>query len=262
MRRFFAIVRVTLLQLIGRRRSIGLLVLSAFPAIILLLVGLNSTDRETEEFFRTGLLAIVLGVTVPIISIILGSGSLGDERSAKTLSYLALRPIRREVIAAAKLLAAWLASFLVAGAGALLTAIVLGYTVGSWNEMVAILVATAVTALGFVAATQLLGYITDRAVLIALAYLLIWEGIVTSAASQVATTSIWRMGVSAYAGIVAGDHWGSNAFGLEAQVVADLEDLLSGVLPGVWGALLKVLGLAAVSVVVTAYLMRERDLVA
>ena len=38
------------------------------------------------------------------------------------------------------------------------------------------------------------------------------------------------MGASAYAGIVAGDHWGS-ALGLEAQVVADLEDLLSGVEP-------------------------------
>ena len=89
-----------------------------------------------------------------------------------------------------------------------------------------------------------------------------WVGVVTGAASQVASTSIWRMGVSAYAGIVAGDHWGSDAFGLETQVVADLEDLLSGVLPGVWGAVLKVLGLAAVSVAVTAYLMRERDLVA
>ena len=261
MTRFFAIIRVTLLQLIGRRRSIGLLILAAVPALILLLVGLNSTDRETEEFFRTGLLAIVLGVTTPIIAIILGAGSLGDERGAKTLSYLALRPIRREVIGAAKLLGAWLASFLVAGFGALLTAIVLGFTVGSWDELLAIVVATAITTLGFVAAMQLLGYITDRAVLIGLGYLLIWEGIVTGAASQVATTSIWRMGVSAYAGIVAGDHWGSDVFGLEAQVVADLEDLLSGVLPGVWGALLKVLGLAVVSVAVTAYLMRERDLV-
>jgi hypothetical protein len=97
-------------------------------------------------------------------------------------------------------------------------------------------------------------------VVIGLAYLLIWEGIVTSAASQVATTSIWRMGVSAYAGIVAGDHWGS-ALGLEAQVVADLEDLLSGVLPGVWGAVFKVLALAAVSVAALGVFMRDRDLV-
>ncbi len=261
MTRFFAIIRVTLLQLIGRRRSIGLLVLAAVPGLILLLVGLNDSDRETEEFFRTGLLGMVLGVTTPIIAIILGSGSLGDERSAKTMSYLALRPIRRETIAAAKLIGAWLASFLVAGSGALLTAVVLGVTVGSWDELSAIVVATAITTLGFVAVMQFIGYITDRAVLIGLGYLLIWEGIVTGAASQVATTSIWRIGVSAYAGIVAGDHWGSDVFGLEAQVVADLEDLLSGVVPGVWGALFKVLGIAAVSIVLTSYLMRERDLV-
>ena len=43
MTRFLAIIRVTLLQLIGRRRSIGLLVLAALPAVILLLVGLNAT---------------------------------------------------------------------------------------------------------------------------------------------------------------------------------------------------------------------------
>lgn len=260
MTRFLAIIRVTLLQLIGRRRSIGLLLLAAVPAVILLLVGLNVNERDTEEFFRTVILWLVLGVVVPIIAIVLGSGSLGDERAQKTMSYLALRPIRREVIATAKLLATWLASFLVAGAGALLTAVALGITIGSWDETLAILVATAVTTLGFVAVTQLVGYITERAVIIGLAYLLIWETIVTSAASQVATTSIWRMGLSAYAGIIAGDHWGS-ALGLEARVVADLKDLLSGVGPGAGGALVKVLGLSMVSVLALGYLMRERDLV-
>jgi ABC-2 type transport system permease protein len=260
MTRFLAIIRVTLLQLIGRRRSIGLVVLAAVPAVILLLVGLNEPDRETEEFFRLGVLPLILGVTVPIIAIILGSASLGDERTHKTISYLALRPIRREFIAAAKLVAAWLASFLVAGSGAFLAAVALGITVGSWDEMLAIMVATAISTLGFVAVMQVVGYITDRAVVIGLAYLLIWEGIVTGAASAVATTSIWRMGASAYAGIVAGDHWGS-ALGLEARVVADLEDLLAGVLPGVWGALLKVLGISAVSILALGYLMRDRDLV-
>jgi len=260
MTRFLAIIRVTLLQLIGRRRSIGLLVLAAVPAVILLLVGLNEADRETEEFFRRGILPLILGVTVPIIAIILGSGSLGDERTHKTISYLALRPIRREVIAAAKLTATWLASFLVAGSGAFLAAVALGITVGSWDEMFAIMVATAISTLGFVAVMQVVGYLTDRAVVIGLGYLLIWEGIVTGAASAVATTSIWRMGASAYAGIIAGDHWGS-ALGLEARVVADLEDLLAGVAPGVWGALFKVLGISAVSIVALGYLMRDRDLV-
>ena len=247
MTRFLAIVRVTVYQLIGRRRSIGLLLLAAVPGLILLLVGLNEADRETAEFFRTGLLWLVLGVTTPIIAIVLGSASMGDERAYKTISYLALRPIRRETIAAAKLTAAWLASFLVAGGGAVLAGVVFGVTTGSWEETLEIAAAAAITALGFTAVMQAAGYITDRAVIIGLAYLLIWEGIVTSAASQVATTSIWRMGVSAYAGITG--------------EIADMEDLLSGVLPGAWGAMLKVLGLAAASVLALGYLMRDRDLV-
>jgi ABC-2 type transport system permease protein len=247
MTRFLAIVRVTVYQLIGRKRSIGLLVLAAVPALIMLLVGLNETDREAEEAFRTVILFLVLAVTTPFIGIVLGSGSMGDERSYKTISYLALRPIRREMIATAKLAAAWLSAFVVAGSGALLTGAAFGFTTGSWEETPAILVATAITSLGFVGAMQVVGYVTDRAVIIGLAYLLIWDWIVTSTADQIATTSIWRMGVSAYAGITG--------------EIADVEDLLLGVLPGAWGALLKVVGIAAVSVIVLAYLMRDRDLV-
>ncbi|MGI9648379.1 MAG: hypothetical protein ACR2OI_07645, partial [Acidimicrobiia bacterium] len=173
--------------------------------------------------------------------------SLGDERTYKTISYLALRPIRREVIATAKLAGAWLASFIVAGSGAMLAGAAFGITTGSWKETYAIVAATAITTLGFAAVMQVAGYITDRAVIIGLAYLLIWEGIVTSAASQVATTSIWRMGVSAYAGITG--------------EIADMQDLLRGVDPGAWGALFKVLAIAAVSVLALGYLMRDRDLV-
>ncbi len=73
MKRFLAIIRVTLLQLIGRRRSIGLIVLGLVPALILTLFALNENDRETEEFFRTVILFLVLGVTVPITAIMLGS---------------------------------------------------------------------------------------------------------------------------------------------------------------------------------------------
>ena len=260
MRRLVAIIRVTILQLIGRRRSIGLLILAAVPALIFLLITLNVDDREAEEWFRTLILFIMLAVVVPVIAVVIGSASLGDERSQKTISYIALRPIPRELIAVAKLVASWISSFVIAGSGAALAAVVLGASVGSWDEFGAILIATAITTLGFTAVTQTLGYLTDRAVIIGLAYVFIWEDVVTGAASQVATTSIWRMGASAYAGIVAGDHWGS-ALGLEAQVVADLEDLLAGVNPGAWGALFKVLAISAVSILVLAYFMRERDLV-
>ena len=260
MRRLYAIVRVTLIQLIGRRRSIGLLILSALPAIILLLFALNQPDPETEEFFRTVILALILGVTVPITAILLGSSSLGDERQNKTISYIALRPIRKEAIGGAKLIATWLSSFLIAGVGAAAAGVVLGVTVGSWDEVGAILVASAITTAGFSAVFQLVGYITDRGVVVGLAYLLIWEGTVTSVASQVATTSMWRIGASAYAAMIAGDFWGS-AVGAQAQIVDDLDSLLQGVNPGLWGAAIKMLVLALISVLVLAYLMRDRDLV-
>lgn len=267
MTRVLAIARVTIYGLIGRRRSIGLILLGLIPALILAIYGLTETragdlaNRETREFFRQGILPMVLGVTVPITALVLAAASLGDERQQKTISYIAMRPIRREAIAASKLVAAWISAFLIAGLGALATALVFGWAADSWDEIPAILVATAVTTLGFVAVFQVVGFVTDRAVIIGLGYLLIWEGIVTGAASQVATTSLWRIGASAYAGIVAGEHWGRSTQLLGSEVVADLEDLLSGVNPGAGGAITKVVVLALISIVVTGYLMRERDLV-
>lgn len=261
MSRMFAIARVTTYGLIGRRRSIGLILLGLVPALILAIFGLSETDRETEEFFRLGILPMVLGVSVPITALILGAASIGDERQQKTISYIAMRPIRREAIVSSKLVAAWFSSFLIAGLGALVTGLVFGWTVGSWDEIPAFVIATAITTLGFVAVFQAVGFITDRAVIIGLGYLLIWEGIVTSTASQVSTTSLWRIGASAYAGIVAGDDWGAVTGVLETRVVADLKDLLSGVNPGAWGATAKVIVLALISIAVTGYLMRDRDLV-
>ncbi len=248
MTRVFAIARVTVYGLIGRRRSLGLVLLGLVPAVILTIFGLSEPDRETEEFFRVGILPMVLGVSVPITALILGAASLGDERQQKTISYITMRPIRREAIAAAKLAAAWLSSFLIAGFGALVTGVVFGWTTGSWDEIPAFLIATGITTLGFVAVFQVVGFITDRAVIIGLGYLLVWEGLVTGAASQVSTTSLWRIGASAYAGI-------------QTEGLADLEDLLSGVNPGVWGAAAKVVVVALLSVAVTGYLMRDRDLI-
>lgn len=257
---FVAIVGNTLRQLLGRRRTIGLLVLSAIPALILFLVSLGEDGRELEEFFRQGMLTLILGLVIPVIALLLGAGAFGEERSNHTMPFLALRPIPREIIAGGKLVAAWLGSSLIGGFGGALAGIVMGVETGRWMEVPAILVATTITCLGFAAVFQLVGYITDRAVVIGLIYIVLWEGVITGAISAVATTSLWRVGMSAYAGIIAGSHWGAIA-GLNSRVVEDLEDLLSGVQPGAWGALAKVLVLAVISIAAISYVMRDRDLV-
>lgn len=255
-----AIVSNTLRQLLGRRRTIGLLILSSVPALILFLVSLGEEGRELEEFFRQGMLTLILGVVIPIIALLLGAGAFGEERSGHTMPFLALRPIPREVIAAGKLIAAWIGSTLIGGVGAALAGVVMGVETGRWLEVPAILAATAITCLGFSAVFQVVGYITDRAVVIGLVYIVLWEGVITGAISAVATTSLWRIGMSAYAGIIAGSHWGAVA-GLSSRVVDDLEDLLSGVQPGAWGAIAKVAVLAIISIAIVGYAMRDRDLV-
>jgi ABC-2 type transport system permease protein len=259
-RAFQAIVANTLRQLLGRGRTIGLLLFAAVPALILLIFAINENDRATEEFFRQGMLTTLLAVVVPVIALIMGAGALAEERQSHTIPFLTLRPIPREVIVAAKMVASGIGASLIGGFGVALTTVVLGFETGEWVEVPASLVAAALTSFGFAAVFQFVGYLTDRAVPIGLIYIVIWEGAITSAIDAISTSSLWRVGMSAYAGIVAGEHWGAAA-GLRAAVVADLTDILAGVQPGAWGALAKVAVIGAISIALTGYLMRDRDLV-
>jgi ABC-2 type transport system permease protein len=175
MRGFFAITRVTLRQLLGGKRLALFGVLALMPPVVMWFSSANLPENDVSDAFNEAPIAIVFLIVLPVVALVLGAGSLGDERRDGTLSFLLLRPLPRTVVSGAKLFSAWLATTGIVGTSAGLGAAVVGVRAGDWAFVGPVLLGVAVAALAYCAAFMLLGYFSARAVLIGLVYVFIWE---------------------------------------------------------------------------------------
>jgi ABC-2 type transport system permease protein len=178
---------------------------------------------------------------------VFGAGALGDERRDGTLSFILLRPLPRTLLAAAKLLGAWLAAFAVVGTGALAMSVVLGIRFANWGTLGPLVLAVALSSLAYVSVFLALGYFTARAVLIGLVYVFIWETSMTGTIPSLASVSLMRIGLSAYTALVP-----------VGRVYVD--EVMGVVQPGVGGAVAKAAAAAVVAVAAVALLLRHRDI--
>jgi len=249
MKAFLALMANTLRQLLGGRRVILLLLMALLPAAVLgVLLAQERTAVGATEIFHQAPLTILFFVVLPVASLIFGAGALGDERRDATLSFILLRPLPRSVLAGAKLLGAWIAAMAVVGVGAAIMSIVLGLRFADWGTLGPLLAAVALSTLAYVSVFLVLGYLTGRAVLIGLVYVFVWESSMTTAVGSLATVSLMRIGLSAYAGLV--------PVGRGRLAV---EDLLGAVQPGAGGAVAKAAVIAVLAVASVTALLRYRD---
>ena len=246
MRAAALITVTTLRQLLGGKRLIALGLLALLPAAVMTLITRTSIPGHAFHVFHGPPLAILFLILLPIVSLVFGASALGDERRDQTLSFLLVRPIARATLAGSKLLAAWAASFLLVGAGATASSVVLGMRSGDWSPLGPMLLAVAVSTLAYTSVFLLLGYLTGRAVLIGLAYVFIWESGITMGVASLATVSLFRIGLTAY-------------LGLEPQAISDMKDVLGTAAPGAGGAVAKALVIGVLAVLATAALLRRRD---
>jgi ABC-2 type transport system permease protein len=244
---FLAVVKVTLRQLLGGKRLLAFGLLALLPSVVMFLSTRTASDRAVIERFHDAPLVIIFLIVLPVVSLILGASSLGDERRDGTLSFLILRPVPRWLIAAAKLAAAWMATTAIVGPAAVLAAGVVGIRAGDWSLLAPALFSASLSALAYVSVFLLLGYFTSRAVLLGLVYVFIWENGITFAAASLANVSLFRVGLSAYAGLVP-----------ESQ--PQLAEALGSVTPGAGGAAAKAIVIAVIAVFAAASLLRRRDL--
>ncbi|MBM3695348.1 MAG: hypothetical protein FJW79_05395 [Actinobacteria bacterium] len=241
MRAFAALVATTLRQQLGGRRLLLLLALGLIPAgVLAVLLAQERTAAGAVRAFHQAPLPILFFVVLPVASLVLGAGALGDERRDGTLSFILLRPLPRTMLAAAKLLGAWLAALSVAAIGAAAAGLLLGARFHEWGALGPLLLAVALSSLAYTSVFLTLGYLTARAVLLGLVYVFVWESGMTSAIPSLASVSLMRIGLSAYGR-------------------GGIEDLLGVVRPGAGGALAKVAVVAAAAVAAVALLLRRRD---
>jgi len=247
MRAFWAMTRVGFRQVLGMKRVVLLGLFTLLPALVTFAV--TSGEFETTAFrqFHEGPFFTLMLLVLPLVALFLGAAPLGDERRDETLSFLLLRPVRREAIVGAKLLAGWASIALVVGGGAAVTGIALQLTSGRGEVIVPLVVSVVITGLGYASVFLLLGYLTSRAVVYGAFYVLFWELGLTQGVEALGSVSLSRIGITVYVDLLP-----------EANNLS-VADVLGNLQPGTWGALAKVIVIAAISIELGAILLRRRD---
>ncbi len=244
---FLTIARVSLRQLLGRRWVILVGLVGLLPAVVMFVqTRVHSAGRLSSDFSEGPLLTLFL-LVLPLTSILLGSTAMGEERRDGTLSFLVLRPLRRETIVGAKLTAAWMAAWLISGLSGTAAAIILGIAGSEWQMVIPVLVATGISTLAYVGVFMLIGYLTRWAVLIGAGFLFFWETGISNAAESLANISLFRIGLTAYVDLAP-----------PSGAVPD--DVLGTLQAGTGGAILKGLAIGAIAVAAIAALLRHRDI--
>jgi ABC-2 type transport system permease protein len=190
---------VTLRGLLGRRRSILLIFLAGLPVLIALLVRVSGGRPDADRVLD----ALVVRTVMPLVALIFGTAAIGSEIDDGTAVYLMIKPIPRWKIALSKILVA-------AGLTALLivpTVIITGALLGSRTDTATTIVGFSVACLvggsAYAAAFVALSVFTTRALLLGLAYVLIWEGVLSGLLEGTKFLSIRQatLGVAAAFGI-------------------------------------------------------------
>jgi ABC-2 type transport system permease protein len=244
MRSFLAIATYTLRKLMNRKRAIGLMLLSAVPALIVGLVGHRGSD--SMEVFHGMAVGVLMAVVLPVIGIVNASAALGDERRDHTLPYLSVKPVARSLIVGAALTGAIAATLVIGAVGVGTLWVAGGLVSGGWAIGAGPALGLVVIAFGYGAVFVPVGFLFKRATLIGLLYVFFWEAILASAVTSLAASSLWRIGLQAYAATL-------------DTLPSEFTDSLGNVSPSIGGAFLKVAVLVVLSVVLSTWLLRTRD---
>ena len=167
---------LTLRSLLNRRRTLLLALVGVLLVLATVLFRLGGpSDAEALNVTRRLLGDFGLGVLLPLVAVIVGTAVIGSELDDGTIVYLLAKPIPRWRIVVVKLVVAWLLVVLLV-APAIAVAGVIGHS--DVNLAIGYALAAAFGALEYTAAFLALSLVTSRALVIGLAYVVVWEGVV------------------------------------------------------------------------------------
>ena len=185
------IISLTARQLLGRRRTVLLVLVALVPVLIAVTYRLGNDTTTPAEFTAKVLLdGLIVTVLLPLTALVIGTSVLGAEFEDGTAVYLLAKPIARWRIVASKL----------AVATGVTAAIVLVATVvsslialngGNGQALVpAFSVAVVAGSLVYCTVFVLLSIVTSRAFVTGLVYVFVWEGLVTGLFSGTRVLSV------------------------------------------------------------------------
>jgi ABC-2 type transport system permease protein len=171
---FGALVVVTLRGLLGRRRTLLMILLAGLPILVGLLIRLGGGRNDAPEILDT----LVIRTVLPLIALVIGTAAIGSEIEDGTAIYLLAKPIPRWRTALAKLgVAAGLTAALVVPPIIITTLLVEGFGGASLATAFGFALAAIAGGTAYAVAFTALGAVTSRALVVGLGYTLLWEGV-------------------------------------------------------------------------------------
>lgn len=172
---FSEIARVTLRALVGRRRTILMLLLAGVPILVGLLVRANTVGIAEVGQTLDGL---VVRIILPLIALVFGTAALGMELEDGTGIHLLTKPVSRLTIVVAKIAVAGTLTAILVVPSTVLAAVLLAQPFADvGGTALALAAGTLVGSYLYAAIFATLGVITSRGLIIGLGYALIWEGL-------------------------------------------------------------------------------------
>jgi ABC-2 type transport system permease protein len=167
------IVGVTLKGLLGKRRTVLMLLLVALPVVVALLVRVSGGGVEVDELLD----AMIIQTVLPLVALVFGTAALGSEVEDGTAVFLMIKPIPRwRIIAAKMIVAAGLTVGLIMPSTVLTGLIAGGVGSSALSDTFAFALAGSAGAVAYSCVFVALSSFTGRALVIGLGYTMIWEG--------------------------------------------------------------------------------------
>ncbi|MDA0269550.1 MAG: ABC transporter permease subunit [Chloroflexi bacterium] len=184
---------MTLRQVGRQRRMLVLLVLALVPVLISILYRFtadNSSERDAIEFASGMLATFVVPIVLPLAALLVGTSALGQDIEEGTIAYLLAKPLARWKVVVAKMLSAWLLTYLVTLVAVLGSGLIVLTGHEGISLVPAFVVACAAGALAYVAIFIALSLRFSRALIIGLGYVFVWEAIISQFIAGVRFLSI------------------------------------------------------------------------
>jgi ABC-2 type transport system permease protein len=192
------ITRITLRQLVSRRRALLLVLLSAAPVALAVVARLFKWN-DAEGFGVLVLNGLALVFLLPLVAVLFGTAAFGAEIEDGTIVYLMAKPVGRWAIVVAKLLSTTAVTAALTIGSVLVASAIAELPLGQQGVQVTevYVTAMAVGSICYVSLFVAFSLFTRRALLIGLGYMLIWEGALSNLLPGIANLSIRQYALGA-----------------------------------------------------------------
>ena len=175
------ILTLTLGQIAGQRRTWVMLIFAAVPLLLAVVFRIAAEDDEDPlTFLAEGVDGIIVALILPLIALVFGTAALGQELEDGTAVYLLGKPIPRWRIVVEKAAAGWIATSLVLIFSVVGTGLILLFDESEYRAIAGFAAAITFGALAYTTLFVCLSVMFNRALIIGLVYVFVWEAIVTN----------------------------------------------------------------------------------